>query len=159
MSKTTRRFTHFPLIFIDPKRAWGNPTLGKSRFPIFKIWEMVAAHSMDELLEEEDTLTLGEINTVMEFVDWCFSLGLMEEHNGRLNYDKDALYQAAELDIPPKGRLCCYCTGFIPNASPARASLRERQAGSQDVTEGIAHPACLEASLLGEPTPKANVLT
>jgi len=158
MGRSTRRFRHFPLIFIDPKRAWGNPTLGKTRLPIFKIWEMVNDNAMDELLEEEDALTLGEINAVMQFVDWCFELGLMEERNGRITYDKDALYRAAELEIPPKGRLCHYCTGFIPNASPAGTPMRERQAGSEKATEGVAHASCLEASMLGEPTPQANVL-
>jgi hypothetical protein len=115
---------------------------------------------MDELLEEEPALTLGEINAVMEFVDWCMELGLMEERvDGRLMYDKDALYQAADLEIPPKGRLCLYCHGFIPRSSPAWTNVKDRHSGSEDATEGVAHVSCVEATLLGEPSPKANVLT
>lgn len=160
MATTTRRFTHFPVIFIDPKKAWGNPTLGKTRLPIFKIWEKVTSDSMDKLLEDEPALTLGEINDVMQFVDWCVALGLMEIIDGyKLSYDKDALYQAAELDTPPRGRLCLYCHGFIPRYSPTWTAVRDQHSGSESVTEGIAHGACVEAILTGEPAPRANVLS
>ena len=158
MTRVTRRFVHYPLIFIDPKKSWGNPTLGKTRLPIFKIWEMVSADFMDQLLESEPALTLGEINSVMEFVNWCKGLGLIEEHNGRLNYDKDALYQAAELETPPRGRLCLYCHGFIPRVSPTWTDVRDQQSVSQDTVVGVAHGSCVEAVMLGDPAPKANVL-
>ncbi len=113
---------------------------------------------MDELLESEPALTLGEINSVMEFVDWCIGLGLMEHSNGRLIYDKDALYQAAELPAPPTGRLCLYCHGFIPRSSPTWTNVRDQHSGSHEVSEGVAHGACVEATLLGEIPPRANVL-
>ncbi len=160
MVKTTRRFKNFPLIYIDTKRAWGNPTLGPTRMPIFKIWEMVTAKCMDDLIEDEPTLTLGEINSVMEFVEWCMELGLMEvTEAGRLRYDKDALYRASALDLPPKGFLCLYCHGFLPHSSPASTHVRDRLKGSEDVREGVAHSACVQAAVLGEPAPRANVLT
>lgn len=158
-TRVTRRFTHYPQIFIDPKRQYGNPTLGKSRLPVFKIWEMVTASSMDALLEQEPALTLAEINSVMEFVDWCLGLGLMEKTpKGRLTYDKDALYQASEMPTPPRGRLCLYCHGFIQRSSPAWVQVRERQNGSDKASEGIAHGTCVEAIMTGEPTPRANIL-
>lgn len=158
-TRVTRRFEHFPDIFIDPKKSLGNPTLGKTRLPIFKIWEQVTANLMDELLEDEPTLTLKEINTVMQFVDWCVDLGLMEHNGVRLTYDKDALYQASEMITPPRGRMCLYCHGFIPRASPTWTQVRDQQTGSKSVSEGIAHGACLEAIMLNEPPPSANVLT
>ena len=159
MASTIRRFTHYPQIFIDPKRAWGNPTLGKSKIKVFKVWEMVINSSMEKLLEEEPELTLAEINKIMEFVDWCISLGLMEQRDGRLTYDKDALYQASELPEPPRGRLCLYCSGFVPRCSPAWTAVTDRPSDSHEGVEGVAHGSCVEATLQGEPTPRANVLT
>ena len=154
-----RRFKHFPLIHIDPKKCWGNPTLVGTRLAIFKIWEMVTAHEMDALIESEPALTLGEINSVMEFVDWCLRLGLMASTDaGRLTYDKDALYQSAKLECPPRGKLCLYCLGFVPRGSHTWTEVRESQAGSEDVREGIAHGTCVQAIMLGEPAPEANVL-
>lgn len=156
MARTGKQFKHFPLIYISPKRAWGNPTLGKSRLPVFKIWELVSNHAMEELLEENPALTLGEINSVMEFVDWCMSIGLMEERKGRLAYDKDALYRVATMECPPKGSLCLYCTGFVSRASPAWTEVKDRY--NDEAKTGIAHGACVQAILLDEPAPIANVL-
>jgi len=160
MGRTTRRFKHFPLILIDPKRAWANPTLRGTRIPVFKIWEMVNNKCMDALLEDEPTLTLGEINSVLQFVDWCIDLGLMEinGHGDRLRYDKDALYAAAKLTCPPKGSLCLYCIGFIPNSSPVATFVRDSHSGSEAAREGIAHSGCIQAIVLGEVAPLANIL-
>jgi len=126
---------------------------------VFKVWEMVTNKCMDDLLEDEPTLTLGEINCVMQFVDWCLELGLMEVYSTRLRYDKDALYRASVLECPPRGSMCLYCHGFIPHSSPASTTIRDSLRGSESVLEGIAHSACVQAEVLGEPAPEANVLT
>jgi uncharacterized protein (DUF433 family) len=160
VSKSTRRFKHFPLILIDPKRAWANPTLKATRIPVFKIWEMVNNKCMDAFLEENPTLTLGEINSVLQFVEWCINLGLMEvnQYGDRLRYDKDALYAAAKLECPPKGSLCLYCVGFIPSSSPVATFVRDSLGGSGEPREGIAHNDCIQAIVLGEVAPLANIL-
>ena len=160
MSSSMRRFRHFPHIFIDPKMAWGNPTLGRTRVLVFKVWEMVKADEMDSFMEKGSSLTIGDVNAVMQFVDWCLGLGLMRQlDSGRLCYDKDALYRASILECPPRGQLCLYCNGFIPYGSHAWTEVRDAQRGSEEAREGVAHGACLQAVVLDEPAPKANVLT
>lgn len=152
----TRKFRKFQLIHIHPERMWGNPTMGNTRLTVSKIWAMVKAQKMEQLLDEYP-LTLGEINSALEFVEWCKEFGLMEDHDGKLHYDKDALYAAAALVKPPNGKLCIYCRGFISEASPFWTPLCERLGPEDKPTVGVAHGTCLQAVLSNEPAPTANV--
>jgi len=154
-----KKFRKFPLIYINPKKAWGNPTVGDTRLPVFKVWEMVSDSSMDDLLEEEPSLTLGEVNMVMEFVDWGIECGLMKvKKNGMLSYDKDALYRAAHLRESPSGALCVFCTGFISKGSPAWLELNYKEQAGKRFEDGVCHPDCLQAVMMDESPPETNVL-
>jgi uncharacterized protein (DUF433 family) len=135
---------------------FGNPTMGNTRLTVAKIWAMVSDKKMETLLDEYP-LTLGEINSALEFVDWCRDLGLIEEHAGNLHYDKDALYAAANLGDPPKGKLCYYCRGFISEESPIWTDFSERPEASSKLKIGVCHGICLQAILSAEQPPMANV--
>jgi uncharacterized protein (DUF433 family) len=153
-----RRFKNFPGIYINHKRAWGNPTVGRTRLPVFKVWELVNDGSMEALMEEEQDISLEQVDEVLGFVEWCLELGLMGiDGNQRLVYDKDALFQAAALNHPPKGKLCMYCGGFIPKKSPQWTRVRDRESQKDRLKRGVVHGACLQAVLCDDTPPKANV--
>ena len=151
-----RKFKKFPLIHIHPQRMWGNPTIGNTRLTIFKVWAMVKDDEMERLLDEYP-LTLGEINSALEFVEWCKAFGLIEDASGKLHYDKDALYAASHSGIPPKGRLCFYCGGFISKDSPTWTDVMERSEPGGTPKTGVCHGVCLTAIMCSEPPPRANV--
>jgi len=152
-----RRFKYYTMIYIHPERNFGNPTLGRSGLTVFKVWENVINDDLESLLADHPTITLGEINAVIEFVNWCEELGLMKVDESTISYDKDALYQVANLEYPPKGDLCLYCGGFIGKRAPTRIQLKDVPAPSAELVEGVAHAACLQAILSIEMPPTANV--
>lgn len=157
MSDSERSFRAFPGIWIDPQRAWGNPTVGRSRLPVFKIWSLINDGETEEIVVAEEEIDIGQIEEALGFVEWCVELGLMEIVDGELKYDKDALYKASILDTPPKGKLCMYCGGFVAKVSPAWTRVRDRELPEARLRRGVCHGNCLQAILCGDEPPRANV--
>lgn len=157
-----KKFFHFDNIYINQKRLGGHPTVGRSRIPVYKIWELIKNEGFEEAIEEHPTISKEQLEEILEFVDWGVDLGLIEiifkDDAFYLIYDRSALYQAARLETPPKGNLCLYCRGFVAESSKNKIYVRESNKDKSIKTkDGLSHINCLELSVSDLPIVEVNV--